>query len=132
MEMEDALPGARAAIDRDAETALRDPMLFGQSIGDAEHLPDQLMIFNRRFEERGDMFARHDQEMDGRPRIDVPESDYTAVLIDEIALNLAFDNPAEQAVVHLRIPLSIIYSPSSKSVGQKACTLPSAISSGTR
>lgn len=137
MDVKDALSGPDAAVDRDAEAALRYPMLFGQSIGNAEHLPDQLVIFNRRIEERGDVLTRHDQEMDRRSRIDVLESDDTAVLIDEFALNLAFDNPAEQTVVHRSLPFpgyppsSILYLHSSESVGQKARTLPSAISSGT-
>src|SRR5258706_7147179 len=100
MNMKNGLPRGRAAVEHDAKAVLRDALLLGEAVGDGTTIADELVIVLLQLEQRRDVLHRHDQDMDRRLGPDVLEGDDRVVAIDDVALDLPFDDAAKKTVAH--------------------------------
>jgi hypothetical protein len=58
------------------------------------------LVVGLQIQNRGDVLARNDQDMDRRLWTDVPEGDYGLVAVNDIAFNSTLDNATEKTITH--------------------------------
>ena len=100
MDVIDALPCSRSAVENHAKAVLRDPLILRQPGSRIKNIPHKPLIPLLQIEERRDVFTRDDQDMDRRLGVDVPKGHNGLVLVDDIPFDIAFDDAAEKTTVH--------------------------------
>ena len=100
MQMENGLTRVRSRIDDDTEATLGYALLPRQLCNHRKNLADNGLVVRLQIQNRGDMLARHNQDMDRRLRTDVPEGDDSIISINHMTLNSVFNNAAEKTIVH--------------------------------
>ena len=104
MNMENRLPGIGIGVGDDPEAALRHAALTGDGGGNPENMSDQMVIFGQQVKNPDDVFARNQQQMERRCRIDVFNYQQLFILVHHLCRNLSSGNPAEKTRHNL--PLS--------------------------
>src|SRR3984893_13592587 len=87
--MRNAFTRVGSAVDDDAVTALLDTKFLGQITGDEQKLPQDFLIRFRCCSQTRNHFLGHNQNMEGRLRIDVVKSDSVVIFPDNFRGNLA-------------------------------------------
>jgi hypothetical protein len=111
MEMEDRLPRITVAVEHRPIPALIEPILPGEIAGDSEQGPDQGIVLRTEVVKRGDVPARHDQQVERRLRIQILEGDDRTVVVNAFSGNQTRCDLAEQAVDHPAILIEHRHSP---------------------
>ena len=84
MQMKYALAGVGAGVDDDPEAAFGDPLIAGETRGHLKNLADDRTIVRFDIKNAGEMFARNDQKMNRRSRLEVLESNDAIVPISAL------------------------------------------------
>jgi len=74
VQVEDDLSGVRTGIDDQAVAGILDIFAFGELAGDIKHVSYQFLILRFNFVNRWNMLIRHNQNMGGSYRVDIPKS----------------------------------------------------------
>lgn len=98
--MENGLARPGSTVNDYPESILRNTLIPRQLIGRSKNITDKSFVFLLQVEERRYVFARHDQEMNRRLRIDVLKSHNGVILIDNVSFDLAFNDAAKKTVAH--------------------------------
>jgi hypothetical protein len=98
--MENGLARPGSTVNDYPESILRNTLIPGQMIGRSKNITDKSFVFLLQVKERRYVFARHDQEMNRRLRIDVLKSHNGVILIDNVSFDLAFNDAAKKTVAH--------------------------------
>jgi len=96
--MKDALACARARVDDRSIAALRKPFLIRQAGGDTQQMAERSLIPLTGFVKRFYVFARNDQNMGGRLRVDVAESQRAIILVDDVRGNLPGNDSTKETI----------------------------------
>jgi hypothetical protein len=101
VDMIDALARSRSAIDHHPETLLRDPLVLGQLSGHRKNLADKASVFLFHVEQSRYMLSRYDQQVHGRPWINILNRHYRLVLIDDLTFNVTLDDVTKKTIAHV-------------------------------
>ena len=96
MQVKNRLAGARAGVDDDAESA-SDCKLAGKLGGHAVEVADQRLVGGIGLERRRKVFARNDQQMHRRLRVDVVKGEAGIIGIGDFGGDLPVHDFAEEA-----------------------------------
>ena len=97
VEVGDGFAAGAAVVDDEAE-ALRgriDAEIGRDFGGGEEEVAEDGLIFGAGFTDPGNQLLRDDEQMDGSLRIDVPEDDAMAVVVEDVRRDFAGDDPLE-------------------------------------
>lgn len=83
MEMKNALARPSPTVNHHTVTVLRNPLLLRQLIGDGKNFADQLFILLLDIEQRGEVLARDDQDVNRRLGVNILKRNNGTVLIDD-------------------------------------------------
>lgn len=108
MQMENGLTRVRSRIDDDTEATLGYALLPRQLCDHQKNLADNGLVVRLQIQNRSDMLARNDQDMDRCLGTDVPEGNYRLVSVNNVTLNPAFNDATEKTIAQSIIPLSEI------------------------
>jgi hypothetical protein len=97
----DTLPRSGATIDDHAEAILRYRLIPGQLGGYKENVTEKFFISLLDIQKGRYVFARDDQDMDWGLGVDILKGDDRTVPIDDISLDITFDNAAKKTFTHL-------------------------------
>jgi hypothetical protein len=98
--MKNGLACIGAAINNHTETTLRDALFSGEFHGNLKNMTGHFLILKPGIQERGDVLARDNQNVDRGLGPDISESHDGIVLINHVPLNRSFDNAAKKTLVH--------------------------------
>jgi hypothetical protein len=98
--MVDTLPRSSATIDNHTKTILRYPLFLGQLGGYKENVTEKPFVSVLEIEKSRYMLARDDQDMDWGLWVDILKGHNRTVLIDDISLDITFDNAAKKTFTH--------------------------------
>jgi hypothetical protein len=101
VQVENDLPTVCAGVDDQAVAGSRDPFLFGKLFGDREESTHQGFVLGQNVIDRDNVFDRYDQEMGGRDRVEVTESDDFFIFINDGSRRFPFDDLTKDAIVHV-------------------------------
>ena len=99
MDVEDGLAGVGVGVDDGAVAAVGVPRVARDACGDEEEVAEQRLVRLTRFVQRGQVFARDDERVGRRLRVDVAEDDRAVVLENLRRGNLARHDLAEETVL---------------------------------
>ena len=94
----DLLPAVVPAVDHDAVAVSGDPFVGGEVRGDPQHPAQHGFVFGRDVRERGNQAIRHDEDVGGCERLDVPEGGHEIILVDDVGGDLAAYDLREDGV----------------------------------
>jgi hypothetical protein len=100
MQVKNSLARVSSWIDDHTEAIFGNTLLARQFCDHEENLTHNNLIVRLQIQNRGDMLARNDQDMDRRLRTNVPEGDYGFVSVNDIPFNSAFNNATEKTITH--------------------------------
>lgn len=100
MQVKNSLARVSSRIDDHTETALGNTLLARQFCAHKKNLTHNGLVVRFQIQNRSDMLARNDQDMDRRFGTDVPEGDYGLVSVNDIPFNSAFHNATEKTITH--------------------------------
>src|SRR2546427_9100314 len=90
----------RAAVHSKPIAARGQPLCLSERASVPEAATDGLRVLALHHDDRGDVTLGHDEEMDGRLRVDVLEGQNRTVLVLDVGGSLAGHDAAEHAVLH--------------------------------
>jgi hypothetical protein len=99
MDMKNGLTGVPAIVDDHAIAGLIKAFLLRKCLRHKEQVSNQLPVILPDAVNIGEVFFRHDEDMDRRLRIEVLEGNSKLILVDHFRGDLLFDDPAEDAVL---------------------------------
>ena len=99
--MGDALARVRAVVDDEAE-AVGELELFREEMGDEEKMAYYDLIRGGHLADPRDEFLRHDDQVNGRLRLDVVEDDAEFVLVLDLRRDFAVDDFLEKSL-HVKV-----------------------------
>jgi hypothetical protein len=105
VKMLDRLTGAAPSIDNNAKAILGNAKIIGHARADAQEIAKQRLIIARSIIKRIHMFARDNQNVFRRLRINIMESHAPFILINNIGRLIASANSAKQTIIRHIIPL---------------------------
>src|SRR3972149_4162119 len=104
MKVEDDLPAIFITVDNRSETSLSDALEFRNPLYSGQHGGQALELSGLNVHKSRNMPFGNDDNVDRCCRVDVMESQYLVILVYLIARHLAFNNPAEYAIIHRTLP----------------------------
>jgi len=96
--MEDALTRVGSLVDDETVPAAGQAELLGDAARGEDEVPEKLDIFGLGFVHPGDVASRNDEDVRGRARADVAESDHAVILEDDLRRDGLRDDPAKKAI----------------------------------
>src|SRR3990172_8056905 len=104
MKVKDHLPAIFITVDNRSETSLIDALEFRNSLYSGQHGGQAFKLSGLNVHKSRNMPFGNDDNVNRGYRVDVIESQYLVILVYLIALRLAFNNPAEYAIIHPTLP----------------------------
>ena len=101
LQVVDLLPALPTCVDHQSKAAIRirlAPFLLGQAWGQHHHAPHQTLMLIFQLGHGNDVLFGHQQEMHGRPRMDVVKSQQFVVFVDLATRNGPGNDLAKNAV----------------------------------
>lgn len=98
MDMKHALPRLVVGVHHQPVTMLGEALLCGELFGGEKQLADQHGIIALQIIDRGDMFARNDQDVGRRLGVEITKGDDIPIFIDLGGWDLAINNLAKDTV----------------------------------
>ena len=105
MQMLHALPAFLACVGHDAEALLGNAQLPGKLRYHLyQYMARQLAVLSGQLQEAANVLFRDDQHMLGSLRLQITESNYLIILIDDIRRNLFLSYLAKDTICHQYTP----------------------------
>ena len=98
MEVGDYLTGMGPCVYHQAVATFGNPLRSGQLVGHMYHVPQQPLLLSVHLDKRWDMGFRNDKQVGWRLRSAVADGDDLIILVEDVALDFAGDNSAEDTV----------------------------------
>jgi hypothetical protein len=102
MDVEHRLARIGVAVEYHSIASSGVAVLVGQRGASPDQLANEPVIVRTKVVQRGNVSARHDEDVHGRLRVDVPESYDPIVLVDDGAGDLPRDDLAEETILHVQ------------------------------
>ena len=98
MKVGNQLTGMGSCVYRQAVAAFSDPLRSRQLVRHMYHVPQQSLLIGVHLGKRWDMGFRNDKQVGWRLWPDVADGEHLVILVEDVALNFAGDNSAEDTV----------------------------------
>ena len=90
------LPAVGVAVDDQSIAILGNALAFREIARNREHMTDQRLVFIGDVVRCCDGLVRHDQQMHGSSRMNIPKGSDSIILVNDIGRQFAFDDAFEE------------------------------------
>jgi len=96
MKVGHCLASVVAMIDDEPVSGASDAKFFPETGRDDEEMTEELLVSWLDVRYAGDWLDRHDEQMHGRLRLNIPEGEAILITVDDIGRDFARDDPAKE------------------------------------